>query len=116
MIQYFKDKTVLKKFFAFILAETLIFMGIIGVVAAITIPNMSRDTNNVEKVTKLKKLYTELANAHENAVAKYGPVDEWFMNQPSGLSGWGTVTWQSERYVNRLAEFMKVTKDCKTNV
>ena len=38
---------------AFTLAETLIVMGIIGVVAALTIPNMNKNTNNTENVVKL---------------------------------------------------------------
>ena len=43
----------IKKLIAFTLAETLIVMGAIGVVAALTIPNMSRDTGNVEKLQGL---------------------------------------------------------------
>lgn len=37
---------------AFTLAETLIVMGIIGVVAALTIPNLNSSTADKEKVAK----------------------------------------------------------------
>lgn len=49
----------MKKLFAFTLAETLIVMGIIGVVAALTLPNLNDSTNNKEKVAKVKK-YTKI--------------------------------------------------------
>lgn len=45
----------LDKYIAFTLAETLIVMGIIGVVAALTIPNLNSSTADKEKVAKVKK-------------------------------------------------------------
>ena len=50
----------LKKAFAFTLAETLIVMGIIGVVAALTIPNLNSSTADKEKIAKVKKIYSNL--------------------------------------------------------
>ncbi|MBQ3311238.1 type II secretion system protein [bacterium] len=41
--------------YAFTLAETLIVMGIIGVVAALTIPNVNKNTGRAEAVAKVKK-------------------------------------------------------------
>ncbi len=55
-----------KKFIAFTLAETLIVMGIIGVVAALTIPNLNSSTNGLEQVTKIKKTYAELSEAFDS--------------------------------------------------
>ena len=51
------------KLLAFTLAETLIVMGIIGVVAALTIPNLNSSTADKEKVAKLKKVYSNLNDA-----------------------------------------------------
>ena len=45
----------LVKAIAFTLAETLVVMGIIGVVAALTIPNLNQSTGDREKVAKVKK-------------------------------------------------------------
>ena len=45
---------------AFTLAEVLITLGIIGVVAAMTLPALVNKTNNKELQTQLKKTYTEL--------------------------------------------------------
>jgi prepilin-type N-terminal cleavage/methylation domain-containing protein len=54
-----------KKLFnpAFTLAEVLITLGIIGVVAAMTIPNLMAKINERQTVVKLKKAYSTLANA-----------------------------------------------------
>lgn len=65
--------TSLKKTFAFTLAETLIVMGIIGVVAALTIPNLNSATADKEKVAKVQKLYSNLNDAFGRAQAVYGP-------------------------------------------
>ena len=97
-----------RKAFAFTLAETLIVMGIIGVVAALTIPNLSSSTADKEKVAKVKKIYSNINDAMGRAEAVYGPVEEWFQNDT-------TETAQSTRFGERVSEFMKVSKTCGTS-
>ena len=46
--------------YAFTLAEVLITLGIIGVVAAMTMPTLMNDKQNKELQTQFKKTYTEL--------------------------------------------------------
>ena len=98
----------LVKAIAFTLAETLVVMGIIGVVAALTIPNLNQSTGDREKVAKVKKVYANLTDAFGRATAVYGPVDEWCTNLPQNVTC-------DERVVNRIKEFMKVSKDCGTS-
>ncbi len=93
-----------KKILAFTLAETLIVMGIIGVVAALTIPNLNSSTNNQEKVTKVKKIYAELNEAHNRATAVYGPLETWCVSGNSCR----------KRYFDRITEFMKIKKSCRS--
>ena len=62
-------KNIVNKAFAFTLAETLIVMGIIGVVAALTIPNLNSSTADKEKVAKLQKIYSNLNDAVGRATA-----------------------------------------------
>ena len=95
----------MKKILAFTLAETLIVMGIIGIVSALTLPNLNSSTGEKEKVAKVKKIYQNLDDAYNRAVAVYGPLDEWFVNDNS-------YTAQSTRFASRIQEFLKVSKDC----
>ena len=99
----------LKKAFAFTLAETLIVMGIIGVVAALTIPNLNSSTADKEKVAKIKKIYSNLNDALGRAQAVYGPAEEWAQLD-------STEDAQTARFGDRLTEFMKVSKNCKMEV
>ena len=93
------------KKFAFTLAETLIVIGIIGVVAALTLPNLNHATGDKEKVTKVKKIYSALTDAVDRAQVIYGDFDTWFKD----LS---TDKEKSERFAKRVTEFMKVSKNC----
>ena len=91
---------------AFTLAETLIVIGIIGVVAALTLPNLNHATGDKEKVTKVKKIYSALTDAVDRAQVIYGPCDEW----TNDIAGDNAAI--SERFAKRITEFMKVSKDC----
>ena len=100
-----QSKAMNKKVIAFTLAETLIVMGIIGIVSALTLPNLNSSTGEKEKVAKVKKIYSNLNDAVGRAIAVYGPVDEW-------IQGDTTKTAQVTRFGERIAEFMKVSKNC----
>ena len=97
--------------FAFTLAETLVVMGIIGVVAALTIPNLNQSTGDREKVAKVKKIYSNLEDAYGRATAVYGPFDTWFINDVDE-KGKPDNKAISIRLANRITEFMKISKDC----
>ena len=100
---------IFKKALAFTLAETLIVMGIIGVVAALTIPNLNSSTADKEKVAKVKKIYSNLNDALGRAQVVYGPVEEWKQLDSTAVA-------QTARFGERLTEFMKVSKNCKMEV
>lgn len=61
-----------KKKVAFTLAETLITLGIIGVVAAMTIPNLITTHQKKVTVTKLQKSISVLNQAYKLSVAEQG--------------------------------------------
>ena len=96
----------MKKILAFTLAETLVVIGIIGVVSALTLPNLNSSTANKENVAKVKKVYRDLDQAFGMAKVKYGPLHTWF-NFPSS-----NYVPNREIAGRRIAEFLKVTKDC----
>ena len=91
---------------SFTLAETLIVMGIIGVVAALTLPNLNSSTGDKEKVAKLQKIYSNLQDAFGRAEAVYGPYDEWFINDGNDSDK------KTKRTFERISEFMKYSKVC----
>lgn len=66
-----------KKIFAFTLAEVLITLGIIGVIAALTMPSLINNYKKKETVTRLKKVYAILTNTMERAKADYGDPALW---------------------------------------
>lgn len=54
---------------AFTLAEVLITLGIIGIVAALSIPTLIKDYKRAVSITKLKKTYSVLQQAIQRTVA-----------------------------------------------
>lgn len=94
---------------AFTLAETLITLGIIGIVAAITLPTLIANYQKKVAVEKLKKVYTTFSQAMVQSQAENGNPAEW------------TVTTQNSSYEENLKYFeyywkpyLKVIKVCKT--
>ncbi len=84
---------------AFTLAEVLITLGIIGVVAAMTMPSLIANYQKKQTVTQLKKVYSELAQAAEMAKLEYGDPSLWDYS----LSG-------SEFFNKYLASYIKISK------
>ena len=62
---------------AFTLAEVLITLVIIGVVAALTIPVAISKYKKTEVETRLKKSFSTLSNAVKRATADHGDVSTW---------------------------------------
>ena len=58
--------------FGFTLAEVLITLVIIGVIAAITVPTLINKTQNQEYVSKLKKAYSTFTQATNQIIAEEG--------------------------------------------
>mgnify|MGYP000008315355 FL=1 len=85
-----------KKSVAFTLAEILMVMGIIGVVAAITIPNLNKNIGDQERVAKVQTMVADVDQAYKIALKKYD--DEWTTNS----------------YGPRILEFMQTKLTCTT--
>ena len=62
---------------AFTLAEVLITLGIIGVVAAMTLPTLINNYNKAVAVAKLQKAYSAMNQAFKMAEVKYVNINEW---------------------------------------
>ncbi len=66
-----------KKKAAFTLAEVLITLGIIGVVAAMTIPTLIQNYNKKVAAVRAKKAYNELSQAIELSKIDNGEMSTW---------------------------------------
>lgn len=68
--EYMKNKK--NFFFAFTLAEVLITLGIIGVVAAMTMPSLIQNHRKTVVISKLKKMSSTLSQAYQAATEDIG--------------------------------------------
>lgn len=92
---------------AFTLAEVLIVLAIIGVVAALTIPTLIQNYKKHVVVTKLQKAYSTLQNAFELAKVEHGDYETWKWNQFDTQQE--SVQYFYEKYI---FPHLKVSKKC----
>ena len=97
-MRHFEDR----KKSGFTLAEVLITLTIIGVIAAITIPNLVNKWQNYSMAVKFQKTYSVLEHAISKTNLEMGINDtEWI----------ATKNWQT-RFLNTLVSHLKVKKTC----
>ncbi len=65
----------------FTLAEVLIAIAVIGVIAMLVIPNFMKAQHDKDIVAKLEKSRSLLAQAEKMAETQYGSIDGWNMSQ-----------------------------------
>jgi len=86
---------------AFTLAEVLITLGVVGVVAAITLPTVIKNYQKHQTVTQLKYAYNLVNNALENFYSENGMQREWDWVSEDNL----------ENYIqDRIGKYIKVVK------
>ena len=78
-------KILVKKKKGFTLAEVLITLGVIGIVAALTIPNLARKWEERAIISKYKKMYATLSNAYNRAVADKGDPEYWDLSDKASI-------------------------------
>lgn len=96
----------LKKWFGFTLAEVLITLAIIGIVAVLTIPQVVANYKEKAHIVRLKKISSELYNVYSLAVFEHGPVNSWSN---------GTTFAEHGKAINDILEkYLKYTKVCSS--
>lgn len=93
--------------FGFTLAEVLITLGVIGIVAAMTIPTIVQKTSTLQTVSKLKKGYSTLKSAVDSTIQDQGTPDNWFDPAAPGFDK--TSTENMLNYLN-----LRYAKNCGT--
>ncbi len=95
----------MKKFTGFTLAEVLITLGIIGVVAALTLPSVINNYRKQELITRLKKSYTVINQSIKLAEVDNGEFENWYSVDELGRT----------EYVNRyIKKYFNILKECDT--
>lgn len=96
-MRIFNFKKCEQKFYAFTLAEILLVMGILGVVAALTIPNLQNNMEDQKIVAKVQTMFADIDQAYKVALKKYD--DDWVDGS----------------YGPRILEFLSTKKVCDNN-
>lgn len=91
---------------AFTLAEVLITLGIIGIVAALTIPTLMQNQQKTQYVTRLKKAYAEVNQALISLASDNGCA--------GSLKCTGLFAGNSQQVGAQLVKYFKTAKDCDT--
>lgn len=93
---------------AFTLAEVLITLGVIGIIAAMTLPTLLNKYNEQVTVTKVKKFYSTINQALLFAIKNNGTVDTWDYIEKDEEND----SILSNKLANYLKPYLKISKDC----
>ena len=106
----FRCDNVLKKKAAFTLAEVLITLGIIGIIAAMTLPMLIASYKKQEVEVRLKKFYSTFSNALLLSVAENGEMEYW--DFPTKQNSGEQITTFVNKY---LFPYFTGIKECSYN-
>jgi type II secretory pathway pseudopilin PulG len=87
----------------FTIAELLIVMGVIGIIAEMTIPALVRDNEKIQTASQLSKAYTTIAEAVKLSEIDNGSNEFW---------DWGVGGEYLATFEKYFAPYLKVTKYC----
>lgn len=89
----------------FSLAEVLLTLGIIGVIAAMTLPTLIANYKEKAAVTKLKKVYSTIQTAYNYTMMEEGPTKFW--GALRGIETGGELV-----LLEKFSKYMKFSKIC----
>ena len=93
---------------AFTLAEVLITLGIIGVVASLTLPTLIQKQQEKIWINQFKSTYSILSQAYVRAYQEHGLLDEWNLSTEDTKSSTKTVA-------EKLLPYLKLSKNFGQN-
>ena len=97
----------------FTLAEVLITLGVIGVVAAVTLPTLIQNYQKKQTVIQLKKAYTEIQQVFKMSEVEHGEMSSWGLPATSGASE--KQQFEEEyiiKYFKPLKKCVPATENC----
>lgn len=90
----------------FTLAEVLITLGVIGVVAALTMPALISNYRKNVVVERLKKFYTVMNQAVLQATEEYGDWKQWDVSEENSLV---------DNYLKKYLKILKTERKAQKN-
>lgn len=101
---------------AFTLAEVLITLAIIGVVAVMTLPTVLQKYEERATITKLKKIYSMLNQAYQMVVIENGTIDQWGLintahDEDDTLTDDSVIS--TNTFWDLMTKYLKVEKVCR---
>ena len=97
-----------RKRVAFTLAEVLITLGVIGVVASLTLSPFISKQQEKSTVVALEKAYSVLSQASKMAIAKDDEINNWCTGEPVNLQECSKII------ADKFEKELKIVKKCKT--
>ena len=94
---------------AFTLAEVLITLGIIGVVAAMTIPMLYKNFRAIIYNAKCKKFQSVMSNAIRRSVDENGDISGW---NAEVVGPWVNSQKNTAAIAQKIVPYLKVSEDC----
>ena len=98
---------------AFTLAEVLITLGVIGIVAAMTLPSLVGKANEFILKQQFKKAYSTILNAHNRVFAEYGSYPRCYYVRGSTTSA--AYLEECNQYWDLMKKFLAPTSVCENN-
>ena len=90
------------KWAAFTLAEVLITLGIIGIVAAITLPSLIQNYQKKVTSARLKEAYSIINQALQMAIMQHGDIENWdFRDAETILHKYIAPNVKARKYKNK---------------
>lgn len=97
---------------SFTLAETIITLTIVGIIAALTIPNLLRKYSDHADIVRVNEAYSILDNALKMAIADKGPIENWDWPNPKVQYNDNNSSYLAKV----LSEHLKVEKICDSYI
>lgn len=108
MIWYDIDVVYKKRIRGFSLAEVIICLCIVGIIAAITIPSLVFDVYENLTITQVKKAYSTLSNAYRYVRLVYGSPEDWPEFSKKNQN-------DHSLFVDKFRPFMHIMHDCRND-
>lgn len=101
-----KTNLILNKFVAFTMAEVLLVVAIIGITAALALPNLSQGIDEDKYVMMAKATYSELDSGFSRMLANKS-LDEIYTDANAS-----TADQRCKAIVDELSKYVKMGKNC----